>query len=519
MKKQIKIYEIFFLAFAQIFCGVGYSVIANLFLRFLAASGINDNAAQWFVYYIGVVLVPAFAAVFISGILQTARYRIINATIFIFVLLGLQAGAVLRMSNDLVGVLYSSLQVSLTLIAGLIALRLLKKVQSNHMRRNTEKISENSVLLEQPSLSLFLKILAIVSVPFVFIVLILSAVITMSLSAWLLLLLFQLPRAPIILLIAGGLAPLAALYGSFIALKNILKPFPMRVVGVELSEDNANEITAIINDVAEKLKTRKPDYVVLNAQPGFFVTQGKVLVEGRALNGRILSIGLPDLMKMNEAEFRAVLAHEYAHFTGNDTSYSLFVAPVYRGIISSISAMQNTSDTGGSVGAIISILQIPAMLYLLSFYEYFSVIDNMLSRNRELRADWISVQQWGNKALASALEKTSLVSMLYVPSLKELELSSEEKFFSFLSENIDIRSEDAVSIKKELYGYRETEFDSHPSLKTRTECMPDVSVNSSFDRELNISELGVSITELSKLVVATFRIPVVDSADVIQSEE
>ena len=54
------------------------------------------------------------------------------------------------------------------------------------------------------------------------------------------------------------------------------------------------------------------------------------------VEGRTLAIGMPLLKELSLQELKAVLAHEFSHFSGNDTLYSVFVAPVYKSLGSAI---------------------------------------------------------------------------------------------------------------------------------------------------------------------------------------
>ena len=54
----------------------------------------------------------------------------------------------------------------------------------------------------------------------------------------------------------------------------------------------------------------------------FFVTEHPVTIQHADWKGRTLFVSLSLLRTMPEDETRAALAHELAHFSGNDTYYT-----------------------------------------------------------------------------------------------------------------------------------------------------------------------------------------------------
>ena len=104
---------------------------------------------------------------------------------------------------------------------------------------------------------------------------------------------------------------------------------------------------SIIDDVCRRVKTKKPTAIILLAEPNFFVMKGKLATFDGVVKGRILALGMPLLKELNSLEISSILAHEFAHFSGRDTLYSVIVSPVYRGIISSMESLGAVNEESG----------------------------------------------------------------------------------------------------------------------------------------------------------------------------
>ena len=77
----------------------------------------------------------------------------------------------------------------------------------------------------------------------------------------------------------------------------------------------------------------------------FYVTQSPLtLMDGTKITKRTLYMSAPLLRVMSDAEVRAVLGHEFSHFTGRDTLYGSQVAPAYRSLQHGMDEMRANMD-------------------------------------------------------------------------------------------------------------------------------------------------------------------------------
>lgn len=146
--------------------------------------------------------------------------------------------------------------------------------------------------------------------------------------------------------------------------------------------------------VAAAVGTAPPDQVVVGIDDAFFVTEGAVMVGDRRLSGRTLSVSLPLLETLSGAEAEAVLTHELAHFSGDDTAHALRVAPILTRFDRYLEGLNQ--------GA----LTLPLFSFTLLVRRLFEVSVRRLSREREFRADGVAAATVGPAAAGDALVRS-----------------------------------------------------------------------------------------------------------------
>ena len=155
---------------------------------------------------------------------------------------------------------------------------------------------------------------------------------------------------------------------------------------------------------ADIVGSAPPDNILVGMSANFYVTESAVSLVGQwrspVVAGRTLYVSAPLLRLMNRAETSAVLAHEFAHFTGRDTVYSTQIAPVYASLTSGIHAIKSEIDW--SIKGIVLILP---MLITIAYHRMFRILDNTVSRRRELRCDEIAAEVYGQVHIGDGLLK------------------------------------------------------------------------------------------------------------------
>jgi Zn-dependent protease with chaperone function len=160
-----------------------------------------------------------------------------------------------------------------------------------------------------------------------------------------------------------------------------------------------------------------PEAVLLHSQPTFFVGESGIRTFNGEVKGRVLALGLPALGGLTVNELRAVLAHEFAHFSGGDLAYSSRVVPVYEGAKAAWIHMTWRSE-GYLEDSFIrrTAFKLPMFIprfLLLAYVRLFHTINMSISRTREARADALSVNVCGSHSFIKGLSKTAGISRLF----------------------------------------------------------------------------------------------------------
>ena len=269
------------------------------------------------------------------------------------------------------------------------------------------------------------------------------------------------------------------------------------------SRSDYPSLWSFAEQVANTVGTAPPDHIIVGMAPNFYVTQSSVALTARSalLQGRTLYVSAPLLRLMDEMEISAVLAHEFAHFTGRDTVYSTQIAPAYTSLSSGTDAMR--AQMGWNILGVT--LALPFLIVNV-YYRLFHVLNSAISRNRELRCDEIASQIYGETYISAGLVKVvgyGSVLTQYIDT-HFISLLREKRIFHNYSEwFVRYAADDSVhSAVNEIIGnalVAKTQFsDSHPALKDRLEALNVSSMMAHYsgDNAFGLRRIEVELTEL-----------------------
>lgn len=209
------------------------------------------------------------------------------------------------------------------------------------------------------------------------------------------------------------------LLGAYAALRTAAtalawgKPLEHPEIAVPLSRAHAPALWRLIDEVARTIGTTPPDNLVLAPEPNCYAVEVPVILPDQRIAGRTLCLSLPLLHLWDERELRAVVAHELAHFHGEDTRYSREYAPTLRAAAEALQKLRATLDRDARAVAVLPLVPIFGFTV-----ERFMLATAAHSREREFAADRVAARVAGSLAFATALLKVAVAAPAWVAYLE-----------------------------------------------------------------------------------------------------
>ncbi|MFB2935419.1 M48 family metalloprotease [Aerosakkonemataceae cyanobacterium BLCC-F154] len=164
--------------------------------------------------------------------------------------------------------------------------------------------------------------------------------------------------------------------------------------GVELTRQEVPELFALIDELIEKLKTPKFDRILLDTRQNAGVLQIPrlgILFIGWQKN--FLILGLPLMHSLSPEQFRAILAHELGHLSGNHSRFSGWIYQLRYTWFNLVERF-HANGQGGSF----------LFSKFFNWYEpFFRAYSFVLARNNEYEADRYAAELAGSHNAAQAL--------------------------------------------------------------------------------------------------------------------
>lgn len=277
-----------------------------------------------------------------------------------------------------------------------------------------------------------------------------------ALSFWITALWFNVYVPKLILLVA-----LLALTAVVAIVKTIFrKPeIDFAVEGELVHVDHDAPLWEELRGVCERVGTEPPDQVIAGIDDNFFVTEQPTRLGESTLAGRTLFVSLSLLKQLDGDEAEAVMAHEMAHFSGQDTLYSKKITPLLVRYGAYLEALSQ------------GFVSLPIFYFMVCFRGLYEMSLKRLSRQREFRADRIAAEATSSEAIAGALLRIAAYSSFRASVEKELFEREEVLDQADILARIEQGFHDYAAgfLEHPDVGRLQTAhpFDSHPPLEER----------------------------------------------------
>ena len=268
--------------------------------------------------------------------------------------------------------------------------------------------------------------------------------------------------------------------------------------GLKLDMRFQPRLRAALDEVAKKIGTRAVDSVYLT--PG---TEVAVMERGkRSTRERCLILGIAALDALAVRPFKAVLGHEYGHFSNRDTAGGSFALAVRR----SLSATAYGIATGGAAA-----WYNPAWLFVNGFHRVFVRISHGASRLQEVLADRWAVFAFGAEAfeqgLRSVIERTVRFDAHVGATLKEV-VNRQLPLANLYTYEPSTPAADVTSKINEAINRKASAYDSHPSPAERfalVRALPKPDLIRAIDDHASAWSLFANAEELQKKMTERVR--------------
>lgn len=269
---------------------------------------------------------------------------------------------------------------------------------------------------------------------------------------------------------------------------------------VEITEEEHPRLFEFINQLVAEVKSPSPKkvFIVPNVNAAVFYNSSfwSMFFPVR----KNLEIGLGLVNSLNMSEFKAVLAHEFGHFSQRSMKIGSYVYTVNRAIYNMVyeysswdKLLDNWIASGGIFGFFASMprFMVNGVRALLrKAYELINIRYMGLSREMEYNADLIAVSAAGNTATISALRRIEFGDEAYNRVIDQLNFLIEKQkrtdnvyekqsvMIDYMVKEKELTTENNLPVLTDHYMqmtapknrvYFKNQWSSHPEQKDREE--------------------------------------------------
>ncbi|MGC4093711.1 MAG: tetratricopeptide repeat protein [Polyangiaceae bacterium] len=288
------------------------------------------------------------------------------------------------------------------------------------------------------------------------------------------LLVLALAAAPILgILAAGYVAPKLFIIIGLLVLatlsamtKGVFARPVERDPGLQLDMTRYPDLKRLLEEVARKVGTRPVDTIFMtpNASVAVF-ERGGLLRQLRGKSERCLILGAGVLSNMPIAQLRAILAHEYGHFSNRDTAGGGLALAVRRSLTATAI---NLAHSGAATRFN------PAWVFVTTYHSLFLRISLGASRLQEVLADRWAAFSYGSETFAAGLQHVVRRSIEFERHVEATvnEIARSKAGLANLYQHVPEPSAEQSPLEvafQEALTRQPTPYDSHPSPMERIE--------------------------------------------------
>jgi Zn-dependent protease with chaperone function len=242
--------------------------------------------------------------------------------------------------------------------------------------------------------------------------------------------------------------------------------------GVDVPPEQAPELWALVTELSKTARTRGPDQIRLVGEVNAAVSEDSRFF-GLASGPRRMYLGIPLLQGLTVSQLRAVLAHEFGHFSGSHTRLGPIAYRGWQAIVGTVQQLQG------------NVFQWPLRVYMVAYI----LLSLGMSRSQEREADRLMVQNGGRANAQASLREVYVLAAFWAYYNNEflglgwgLDLApTAHGFFDGFEKLLAARADDVDAVRAKVPPEEPAEksskeiarelLDSHPPIAVRMAAM------------------------------------------------
>jgi len=242
-------------------------------------------------------------------------------------------------------------------------------------------------------------------------------------------------------------------------------------IGRSLTRTQAPLLWQLVDEVVRRAQVSAPDNLIIAMDDKLFVTEAPFYLNDSDLpaTGRSLSLSAPCLAWLHRDEAMAVIGHELAHFTGQDTEYSLQFATLFAALRQQYAAWY---DALGD--AVDTRRWLPARVAHRLLGHLLDTVETAVqhwSRERELLADQHGAAAATPQAAARALLRLTTLAPVMAAALDDYHENAHAKGTLLQHVTEYVQSAPDLAPEAHLQDIQPHPRDSHPPALQRIDAL------------------------------------------------
>ncbi|MEV0066807.1 M48 family metalloprotease [Amycolatopsis sp. NPDC050768] len=233
--------------------------------------------------------------------------------------------------------------------------------------------------------------------------------------------------------------------------------------GLPVTAEAQPELWALVRELAEAVGTAPPDEIRIMNRANAAVFE-RTRWFGLRVTGRTLFIGAPLFAGLRVAELRAVLGHEFAHYSNRDTR---FAGATYRGRVAILRVLSGLDGASWFSRLLRPLFQVYGWVYF--------AVSARVSRDQELAADVAAARVAGTAAATGALREIEALNVAWRDFVRKylmmgwdagyLRAQPAEGYRLLLTD--ETRAHETARLCQDPPEEKPSPFDSHPPTAER----------------------------------------------------